>query len=278
MNPGFGGPLRKDKVWFYVSALYSGSQLTVADMFVNKNANNPNAWTYDPDLSQPAFKDTHYQGGDARVTWQVTPRNKLGLLIAEQTGCTCVGVVSATVAPEADIREQFPIQRRQLLDWTSPLTSRLLLEAGGANHFGRSVRLPSLQSGPQMITVNEQSTGLRYRAADNFRKSGLAHTLVLERHLEASAVELLIHAGESLEILDLHAHQRVWNEQPRVRCRVPYQRIDHLLVERLTRDLLLQRRGQRNRPLALEVGDLATEILVERRQGNFAVTDLGRLV
>ncbi len=178
VNPGFGGPLRKDKVWFYLSALYSGSQLDVADMFVNKNANNPVLWTYDPDLSQPAFKDTHYQGGDVRVTWQASPRNKIGFLAADQTGCTCVGVVSATVAPEADIREQFPIQRRQLLDWTSPVTSRFLLEAGGANHFGRSVRLPSLQSSPAMITVNEQSTGLRYRSADNFR-NGPNHAIHL---------------------------------------------------------------------------------------------------
>jgi len=90
-------------------------------------------------------------------------------LVADQSGCTCVGVVSATVAPEADIRERFPIQRRQLLDWTSPVTSRLLLEAGGANHYGRSIRLPALDTSPQMITVNEQSRGLRYRSADNFR-------------------------------------------------------------------------------------------------------------
>jgi carboxypeptidase family protein len=182
VNPGFGGPLRRDKVWFYVSGLYSGSQLDVADMFFNRNANNPNAWTYDPDLSRPAFKDTHYQGGDARLTWQISPRHKLGILIADQAGCTCVGVVSATVAPEADIRERFPIQRRQLLDWTSPVTSRLLLEAGGANHYGRSIRLPSFESSPQMITVNEQSTGLRYRSADNFR-NGPNHAI----HLRFSA-------------------------------------------------------------------------------------------
>jgi len=93
-----------------------------------------------------------------------------------------VGVVSATVAPEADIRERFPIQRRQLLDWTSPVTNRLLLEAGGANHYGRSIRIPSLQSSPQMITVNEQSTGLRYRSADNFR-NGPNHAI----HLRFSA-------------------------------------------------------------------------------------------
>ena len=169
VNPGFGGPLKRDKLWFYASGLYNGSQLDVADMWFNKNANNPNAWTFDPDLNRPAYKDTHYQGGDARLTWQISPRNKLGMLVADQSGCTCVGVVSATVAPEADIRERFPIQRRQLLDWTSPVTSRLLLEAGGANHYGRSIRLPALDTSPQMITVNEQSRGLRYRSADNFR-------------------------------------------------------------------------------------------------------------
>jgi hypothetical protein len=156
VNPGFGGPIRQNKLWFYVSALYSGSQLDVADMWFNKNANNPNAWTYEPDLSRPAFKDTHYYGGDARLTWQVSPRNKIGILDADQAGCTCVGVVSATVAPEADIRERYPIQRRQVLDWTSPVTNRLLLEAGIANHFGRSVRLPALDTSPQMITVNDR--------------------------------------------------------------------------------------------------------------------------
>jgi len=178
VNPGFGGPIRQNKVWFYVSMLYSGSQLDVADMFFNKNANNPNVWTFDPDLNRPAFKDTHYWGGDARVTWQVSPRNKIGLLDADQAGCTCIGVVSATVAPEADIRERYPIQRRQVLDWTSPVTNRLLLEAGIANHFGRSIRLPALDTSPAMITVNEQSTGLRYRSADNFR-NGPNHAIHL---------------------------------------------------------------------------------------------------
>jgi hypothetical protein len=178
LNPGFGGPIRQSKIWFYVSALYTGSQLDVADMFFNKNANNPKAWTYEPDLNRPAFKDTHYEGGDARVTWQVSPRNKIGILAADQTGCTCVGVVSATIAPEADIRERYPIQRRQVLDWTSPVTNRLLLEAGVANHFGRSLRLPALDTNPEMITVNEQTTGLRYRSADNFR-NGPNHAIHL---------------------------------------------------------------------------------------------------
>ena len=147
-------------------------------MFVNKNANNPNAWTYEPDLDQPAFKDTHYQGGDVRVTWQVTPRNKLGILAAEQTGCTCVGVVSATVAPEADIRES---SRSSVASWS---TGRRPSRADSCSRPGEPTTTVAacdcrpLESGPQMITVNEQSSGLRYRAADNFR-NGPNHAIHL---------------------------------------------------------------------------------------------------
>jgi hypothetical protein len=66
-NPGFGGPLRRDKVWFYASALYTGSLLNVADMLFNRNAGNPNAWTFDADVSRPAFKGHALSGrGPAR--------------------------------------------------------------------------------------------------------------------------------------------------------------------------------------------------------------------
>src|SRR5258705_9259058 len=104
-------------------------------MFFNKNANNPSAWTFEPDLNRPAFKDTHYYGGDARVTWQVSPRNKIGMLVADQAGCTCVGVVSAIVAPQADIRQRFPIQRRPGGGWTTPGNHPPPPGAGAAEHF-----------------------------------------------------------------------------------------------------------------------------------------------
>jgi len=134
-------------------------------MFFNKNANNPNVWTFEPDLESSGVQGHPLQGGDARLTWQVSPRNKLGILAADQSGCTCVGVVSATVAPGLTSANASH-SAAQLLDWTSPVTNRLLLEAGVRQHFGRGVRLPSVDTNPQMITVNEQSTGLRYRAAD----------------------------------------------------------------------------------------------------------------
>ena len=59
INPGFGGPISQDKLWFFFSARYMEDESYVAGMFYNKNANNPNAWTYDADPSRPAFLGQH---------------------------------------------------------------------------------------------------------------------------------------------------------------------------------------------------------------------------
>src|SRR6266540_2412500 len=40
-NPGFGGPIRRDKLWFYASYANNGAANRVAGLFYNKNANKP---------------------------------------------------------------------------------------------------------------------------------------------------------------------------------------------------------------------------------------------
>ena len=57
INPSFGGPIRRDRLWFFFSARVNRADNYVADMFHNLNANKPNAWTYEPDLSRPASND-----------------------------------------------------------------------------------------------------------------------------------------------------------------------------------------------------------------------------
>ena len=41
-NPGVGGPIKRDKLWFFVSAKYVFADNLVAGMFFNENANKPN--------------------------------------------------------------------------------------------------------------------------------------------------------------------------------------------------------------------------------------------
>ncbi len=57
INPMGGGRIVRDRLWFYVTGRWWGADNTVPGMYFNKNAGNPNAWTYDPDLNRQAFVD-----------------------------------------------------------------------------------------------------------------------------------------------------------------------------------------------------------------------------
>ena len=50
-NPGFGGPIKRDKLWFYTSYRYTQDDSYVAGMYYNKNENNPSLWNYEADTS-----------------------------------------------------------------------------------------------------------------------------------------------------------------------------------------------------------------------------------
>ena len=169
VNPGFGGPLKRDRLWFYVSGRFNASSNYVADMFENENANNPNLWTYVADRSQRAFNETRYRGGDIRLTWQATPRHKIAGSWVQQNNCECPSSVSATTSPEAATRTEQPLQRKLQTDWTFPMTNRLLFEAGAVHQKGVSDRGTWPGLNPAMISVVEQQGNLRYRAAATYR-------------------------------------------------------------------------------------------------------------
>jgi hypothetical protein len=169
INPAFGGPIKRDKLWFYVSVMHTGASQYAAGLYHNKNHNNPNAWTFEPDLSRPATNDQEQPDAQARLTWQVTPKHKVGFTWHEATMCFCPQTASTTSAVEREPWREYPLQRIIQVDWTSPITSRLLFEFGGVLNptMANILAYPGLN--PVMIGVTEQSTGLNYRAGDPFR-------------------------------------------------------------------------------------------------------------
>ena len=139
VNLAVGGPIIKDKLWYYMSVREQGQRQNTLNVYYNQNADNPNAWTYVPDLSRPAFSDRTWENYTPRVTWQVSRRNKLSFAWDEQPVCRkCSGTTSLTgspnfifpTSPEADGHGEFSPQRVQQARWTSTLTNKLLLEAG----------------------------------------------------------------------------------------------------------------------------------------------------
>ena len=44
-NAAVGGPIIKDKLWYYMSVRQQGSRQNTLNLYFNQNAGNPNAWT-----------------------------------------------------------------------------------------------------------------------------------------------------------------------------------------------------------------------------------------
>jgi hypothetical protein len=119
--------------------------------------------------SQRGYNETVSKGGEGRFTWQASTRNKIGVSYVEQANCQCPQAVTATASPEAGTRGEQTPQRKFVVDYTAPLTTRLLFEAGGVRQYGVSDTHEMDGFNPAMISVVEQSTGLRYRAAAQYR-------------------------------------------------------------------------------------------------------------
>jgi hypothetical protein len=178
LNQSFGGPIKRDSVWFWTSIRFNGVE-NYAPIFENQNAYNPNEWLYVPSTERGLLRGRSYNSS-VRVTWQASPRNKIAGTYKADTWCDCPNGISAVVAPEAARDFRFPRLRQEHAEWTSPVTSRLLFEAVGMHLYERwgfmhpqqDARMASAQDidtalAAQMISVTEQSSGLAYRAPAN---------------------------------------------------------------------------------------------------------------
>jgi hypothetical protein len=191
INPAFGGPIKRDKAWFWFSLRYTETESQPAGAFINRNAWNPNAWLPDLDLSQPAVNRGQWHSAQLRGTWQATQRNKFAFTWQEQNYCRCPNLVSATTTYEAAHDRRFPRLQQQHAEWTSPVTNRLLLEAVGMHlyerwggmHFRPGSTSPFKTGGsldpqyaaavPLMIPVVEQSNNLLYRHRQTFNNTSV---------------------------------------------------------------------------------------------------------
>jgi hypothetical protein len=190
-----GGPIRRDRVWFYGLAYYRGSENTIPGMFYNRNEFDPSKWTYEADTSRPALSGGRGPIQPAlRLTFQLSQRDKLNLYWDEQISNNSLGAGSATNAPETGGRNH-GWQRVQQVKWTATTTNRLLLEAGIGTYlsnwntrerYATDSPLP-VEERRNLIPVSEQCApscpdnggiaGLNYRAQTNWNADWIgAHT------------------------------------------------------------------------------------------------------
>jgi len=137
-----GGPVARDRLWYFVTAHRGGSTTKSTNVYYNLNAADSTQWLYAPDVSRRLYSDRLLENASARVTWQMTGRSKVAVFWDEQTLCrTCTGATSAGLDPPRVSPEAVGVFGRPLriaqATWSAPLSNRLLVEAGfGGTRFG----------------------------------------------------------------------------------------------------------------------------------------------
>jgi hypothetical protein len=177
-SASYGGPIKRDRLWFYGSIRQLNTETAVEGIVANANAGNLTRWDWVRDASLPARQSQGRKMYIGRATAQVTEKHRLNFSHEYQTRCEgaplrretdngChtrgtdwIASAGATTSPEAATAYiEFPYYLTQAL-WTAPITNKILIEAGYSrlsyDHAGGPGQLPP--DGIFDIGVTEQST------------------------------------------------------------------------------------------------------------------------
>jgi carboxypeptidase family protein len=132
-NAGIGGPIRKDRLWFYAAYRYEALDSSVVDTFYNKS---PVWYLYQPDFDRPAHDTGSIPNVSIRLTWQATSKDKVTGWFTHQAKQRPFYNVGGGNTPEGGGRQVTHYAQPMVLKLTRPQTNRLLLEGGFA--YGRT--------------------------------------------------------------------------------------------------------------------------------------------
>jgi hypothetical protein len=156
VNPSFGGPLKKDKLWFYFTYKYEDNKTYVASSTFADGS--------------PAFRQSmgNYSAV-TRLTWAATSRDKFRFYLERQfngefyNGFNTLPTTSPEASTDAWGRGWVP-----QIKWTQTTSNRLLLEAGISYYsqpYAQTYRstvgprdLPRLEQSNNRLTVAAGST------------------------------------------------------------------------------------------------------------------------
>jgi len=119
-NVAGGGPIKRNTLWFFASYQDNGNQNIVANSFYRDG--------------RPGTFDQRLTNRSVRLTWQVSPRNKISGLVDDNDKMIDHEGRSDYVAGEAE-NGRIPRRKRiSAVKWTSTVSNKLLLETGFLEH------------------------------------------------------------------------------------------------------------------------------------------------
>lgn len=179
-NGALGGPIRRNRLWFFAATRVAGNKNRVNDVYFNSTRGTR---FYTPDFSQPGFRKEWLKSQAIRLTWQATEKNKFNVFADVQN--YMVRGRGDFTAPEAHTVWSFWPAGLYQATWNAPLTNRLLFEAGASvtrNDFPgtheQSTDVFGFTVPTTDVTIAEASTGFRYNARATYSPVHIQYRVV----------------------------------------------------------------------------------------------------
>ena len=159
---GFGGPIVRDRLWFYTAYRSWGTSEAVAGIFHNKRELLHTPF-YEPNFDDPLITNSWTHDTTSRLTLQAAESHKLSGIVTLQSWCACPRSGGAGRAPESLYNTLFPFPLTLTqVNWTNPATNRLLFEAGFAYRGGPLERQPNERLDPGDYSYRDLGIGIIY--------------------------------------------------------------------------------------------------------------------
>ncbi len=194
---GVGGPIMRDRIWYYVTARDEGQHRSIPGIFPNLNAGDPTKWEYDAGHARRQARGAEsFQMFSARFTVQATPRNKFNVHWDWQVPCNGasftttataaapsptdavvgslgLGGLTATTSPETAGYLRTLVQNRQVT-WSSPVDQppaarggpRIRTWPSGVRSSRPATRRATWFASPSRRRATAPSPACNYRSAN----------------------------------------------------------------------------------------------------------------
>ncbi|HEY1309086.1 MAG TPA: carboxypeptidase regulatory-like domain-containing protein [Vicinamibacterales bacterium] len=175
INGAVGGPLARDKVWFYATSRYFTNEYFLAGRFYPTDVS---AIARTNDTARQGFAGTYTYDNNGRVTWSINNKQKLSGWYAYQYKVDPHWLLQLfNQSPESSRITTWHTQL-STTKWTYTATNHLLFEAGiMAGASPDTIKLDPEQVGtcpsqgslaPRCIAIVDQTAGFTYRAPTGF--------------------------------------------------------------------------------------------------------------
>lgn len=165
-----GGPIKKDKLWFFFALRKWGNRNHAAGIYWNATQGTG---YYTPDLQRPADQFEDYRSQPLRLTWQANARNKFNFFI-DYPDSGFSRNLPTTTSPEAVSHWWFgrypsgswnPTKGFGLFQTTwSSARGKLLLEAGWSYMSGSFSQPYGPGVSPNDVSINDLALGFRWNS------------------------------------------------------------------------------------------------------------------